>query len=206
MSWFAPQPLGLGLQANSVPVGLIGTLPASGGIAPGFPGFTSWTATLATLATGISPDPLGGANAARLTEDSSASQAHYMRSSNITITANATYTIEMLVKPGSSGTRNIVIVLTDTTTNQFGAIFNPSTGAFLSSNPTVGGGSVAKTGNAQSRNGYQKIWVTGSVGGNATVVVGQVQFASGTSTTYNGDGTSNLVMWGFNLTAGSSPP
>jgi hypothetical protein len=183
------------------------SLPSGGGLAPGFPGLTpGWTATTATLTTGGAGDPTGGSNTATLTEDSTASANHYIISTGFSITGNATYTLECLIKSGTSGTRNVQLVLSDSGfANFFATVFNPATGAIVATTNQSSGAQSAD-GTASAGSGWYKVWITGAVNAGVTTAFAAVFLASGSSNSYSGDGVSNDRLWGCNVVAGSIPP
>jgi hypothetical protein len=156
-------------------------------------GFTSsWSGTSSTLTTGVSGDPFGGANAARLTEDTTAASTHSI-SQSVTALAARTYLFGCFVAPGSSGTRNFELLLADATFAAISvAIFNPTTGALVA---TAGNVTPIATGSSPMPNGWQWVWMTANLG-NFSNLVAAPSLASGTSDNYNGDGTSNLLLYG----------
>jgi len=163
----------------------------------GYPSFTGsgnsgWQNNDTTHTTGGVADPFGGTAASVITE-TTATGGHYIYQS-VTLTASQTYEIAAWVKPGA-GSRNLFISFVDNTfASTAGAIFNPSTGALVSTY-TTGSGSVSSTGSIVGQNGWQLVWMKGTIG-NYTSAQVFVSLASGTSTNYAGDGSSSLDVYG----------
>lgn len=176
---------------------------------PGYPTFPAsfWAATRATLATGIAGDPLGGSQAVRLTEDTTATNSHFLGNVSATpIAPNGVITIEAFIKVGSSGTRNFLIDITDGSfTNGFFAGFNPSTGAVVTSGGT-GTGTLIAASSVSAGNGWFRVWAQGTIGSNAATAELFLELASGTVTNYTGDGASNLLFYGPYMLNGSLVP
>lgn len=184
-----------------------GSLLSLRNLAPG--GFISgWTTGGATLGQFVAGDPFGGSQAARITEDTSIGALHEINTSAaVTVTPNATYTCEGYIKVGSSGTRNVAVRFLDGSTfiNQFGEIFNPSTGAAVAS---IAGGTGANSGAPSSvsvGNGWFKVSVTGSIGNFASAFFYFLLY-SGTTGSYTGDGASNDLVYGPFCGAGTAAP
>lgn len=176
-------------------------------LAPGAPGFTpGWTATRSTLATGISGDPTGGSNAARITEDTTVTNSHFIApTANLSLIAGANYTFECYIHTGSSGTRNVGLSFSDIAFNNgLFVVFNPSTGAVVANN-SFGTENLLASGSAAASGGWWKCWITGNLPGVSTVTL-LVALISGTANSYTGDGVSNCLAYGPYLSAGRQVP
>ena len=160
---------------------------------------TGWTTTRATKTTNtLSGFPSCVTNGAKLTEDSTASATHLTAH---TITASIlvqAYTVTVYTTQ-VNGTRNLLVTLQNSSfTNNASITINPSTCATVQG-PTVSAGwsSVSGSATAQS-NSWCKITLT------VTTIVDtgftlQLNMRSGTSSSYSGDGTSAIGLWGVDV-------
>lgn len=172
----------------------------------GTPGMVggAYSAFNATVTTAAATDPAGGSNAVRITEDSTTANRHIDQGS-ITTGSTGQNTASVYVHTGSSGSRNVTFGVYDTSfTNELGAIFSPTDGSFVSIGQNVGSGAIVSTGSQSVGNGWYRCWFTFTLNGNAPTS-GFVGLASSTNYSYNGDGASNLLVWGPAVRPGSLP-
>lgn len=165
---------------------------------PGYPGFTAgWTGSSLTLTTGVA-DPCGGSAAASILENTT-NDYHQVLSSSVTLTANQTYTISMIVKQ-SVGSDDILIGLSDpTAAAEFYGIFNPSNGQ-LSTSSSWGGATVSST-RSIAVGSWWLVQVVGTLG-NFTSGVFSIDMLLSTDiapSPHLGDGTSKILIYGAAL-------
>ena len=142
----------------------------------------SWTKTRLSIQTNATTSPDGTTTADKLIEDTSASNTHTIGS---TVTPPATpHTLSVFAKKGE---RNF-IVLRLGGQNDF---FNLNTGVALTNanSPTI----------TNYGNGWYRCTVTSSLGTQGSFQMS----ADGITSSYTGDGTSGIFIWGAQLEAGS---
>jgi hypothetical protein len=144
-----------------------------------------WTKTRSSISSNATTAPDGTLTADKLVEDTTASNTHTIQS---TVTPPATaHTLSVFAKKGE----RTWIVLRLGGTNTF---FNLDDG-------TIAAGSVNSPTITNFGNGWYRCAVTSSLG-----TQGQFWLATNSTTTsYTGDGTSGLFIWGAQLEAGSFP-
>ncbi len=142
-----------------------------------------WTKTRSSISSNATTAPDGTLTADKLVEDTTASNTHTIQS---TVTPPATaHTLSVFAKKGE----RTWIVLWLGGTNTF---FNLDDG-------TIAAGSVNSPTITNFGNGWYRCAVTSSLG-----TQGQFWLATNSTTTsYTGDGTSGLFLWGAQLEAGS---
>lgn len=148
----------------------------------------AWVKTNASISANVLVSPDGTLTADKLVEDTSSSthRAYQVR----TCSASTAYSYFVYAKAGER-TR---ISLIETTLG--GSIFDLSTGTVVLT--TGGTATIAPVGN-----GWYRCSIVVTTGGAQTSFVAQAQLVSGTSTSYTGDGTSGLYLWGAQLEAGA---
>jgi hypothetical protein len=150
----------------------------------------SWNKLGATITANVAPSPDGTLGADALVEDTSTG-AHVVFQP-ISFVSGTTYTATVFAKAGTRTRLNIVCVT--------GAIFN---GDFDLTNGTIIGTYSGTSSITPAGDGWYRCQMTATAGATAS---GNVQFrliSSGTTTSYTGDGTSRLFLWGAQTEAGA---
>jgi hypothetical protein len=160
----------------------------------------NWTTAQANVTADTHADPLIGViQADSLFEDSTASSVHGLNAvQSITWTSGLAYNATFYVRRGS-GTRNVQWTFPSA---RFGAGVG---GQFTLS----GAGSVTNLGGATCAitdvgGGWYRISATATCNSTGTAALGFIRMLSGSSDTYNGNGTSSLILFGFNLIQASA--
>jgi hypothetical protein len=141
----------------------------------------AWGKTRSTVQSGFS-DPSGGTSAFKLIEDTTASNTHTL--TNTTTPPATAHTLSVFAKKGE---RTWIVLRL----GGFNTFFNLDNG-------TIAAGSVNSPTITNFGNGWYRCAVTSSAG-----TQGQFWLATNSTTTsYTGDGTSGLFIWGAQLEAG----
>lgn len=157
--------------------------------------FTSgWTAGNATLTPNTVVGPTGATDGATLVEASDIAKFHDAFQEITKATSSITYTLSVFVKQAVAGSaRNLALYIEDDSGANFVvAEYNAATGAFITA-PAAGGvgWTAAGGGSVASGNGYIRYYLIAT--SDATnMALADIVLMSGTSETYNGDGTSGL--------------
>ena len=158
-----------------------------------------WFATAATVSPNVTTAPNGTTTADKLVEDTSTG-IHTIVASSFNSTANSIYTFSFYAK--ASG-RNIAVVFDGAFIGSDMASFNLSTGvATILLSFAGNSASMTDVGNGWYRCSYTQMAnssLTGTRGFN------RIRLSNGTSTSYTGDGTSGLFIWGAQLVEGTAP-
>jgi len=154
----------------------------------------AWTKTRSSITADDVVAPDGQTTADKLVEDGTASNSHHMNQL-FTATADTTQAFSVYVKGDErtfvslqiveTGTGNFVEAFFNLTTGVVGTLNNDGTG-------TGAAGFIEDVGN-----GWFRCTVTGTPNNSATALDVRISLADADdSTTYNGDGTSGLHLWG----------
>jgi hypothetical protein len=159
---------------------------------------TTWFAARLTLDTDAVASPDGSISADKIIPDIEDSPSHYMRQLDASTLDNTTFTFSVYAKAGELSFVRLQPVLRDV--SQPNSSFNLSTGEIRS-------GAGLTTGRAYLGNGWYRLWVTfnsgtGSFGIQPRIFV-DVDLTGLTS--FIGDGTSGLYIWGAQLEVGDFP-
>jgi hypothetical protein len=160
---------------------------------PGFTGGSPWVPNDVTLATAGASDPFGGSNTATITEDGAAS-FHFLQYVSLTLTANQSYTLSVIAKPGT-GTRNVQPSICDNTfTSCLQAIFDPAVCSFVADS-SAGNAGITSSATRVLSGGWCLVQLSGSIGA-FTSAQFAVSLMNGTTGNYTGDGSSSLNIYG----------
>jgi len=149
-----------------------------------------WTVQRATLAPHQVRGPDGKTSAAVLTEDSTASNSHRMFR-QVTASLSAVPYRDGICVKNLVGSRNVQLLWGDSTFSIYmSGVFNPTTGAIVSSDGAATGRKL--------RDGW---WRFENVltGLSDTERWLYVQMMDGGNSTYSGDGTSAIAIWGIDF-------
>jgi hypothetical protein len=159
----------------------------------------TWTTSGTSQAAATAPN---GSAAIRVTEDTS--NGFHTLSQTVSLTPEL-YTFSENIAPGASGSRNVALQVNDAGGGYAGAIFNSSTGEVVGSPYSAGTGRGVNAGSSAISGGF-KVWVTISDSAQITTVYGAVMATGGGWTgSYQGDGSSNVLVWGGQLKHGITP-
>jgi hypothetical protein len=162
----------------------------------------SWTKVRATVSANSVAAPNGTLAADTGIEDTSASTTHNPLIQDAAIVANGTYTASLYVKAKERSRGDIWFSSSDSA-NYVAASFNLTTGTISAANAGTGSGAVARIANIGD--GWYRVSITGSIGGNLTTGRLVLRLADNTgSIVYTGDGTSGLFLWGAQLEQSST--
>lgn len=155
----------------------------------------AWTKLNASVTGDTTTAPDGSTTADKLIENTTASVAHRL-SQSLSLTSGTTYTLTVYLKAAGRTVGYLALPAA--------AFGGASTGAYfdLSAVTTTNFGTATATITAVGSGWYQ-CSVTATATVTATDIVG-IYTAVGTSTTYTGDGTSGLYLWGAQLEVGSA--
>ena len=152
----------------------------------------AWTKTRSSIASNTIVAPDGTLTGDKLVEDTTASNAHYMRGAT-TLTANATYTISIFAKAGERAGFNLRTFTSLGWSEDLTASFDLLNG-------TASGGEIEAVGN-----GWYRCSLAATKDGTTGTAQFDVRIASGGTEIYTGDGYSGIFIWGAQLEAGAFP-
>lgn len=156
-----------------------------------------WTknGSTTTGAAGTAPD--GTMTAVRITEGSGAGV--HIAYQGVTKAASALpFAWSFFFRAGSSGSRNIAVFASDGAGSSSYAVVSPVNGSIIAGPITAG----TFTGAAIVVQALPNGWYRGRLtftSSTAALINAQMVMASGSSTSYTGDGASNLLVWGAQL-------
>ena len=164
--------------------------------------FTQWFNTRSSDSSGFI-SPTGGTNATKFIADTTASSSHIIKSTDITISSGQTYTYSVFVK--ANQLNYVRLMFTDSAVSKYlSAYFNLSNGTV----GTTSDGSAATLDSANIEsfgNGWYKCSVSGDLD-TTTVANARIYLADGdNSSSFNGDGTSGVYIYGAQLEESSYP-
>ena len=164
--------------------------------------FTQWFNTRSSDSSGFI-SPTGGTNATKFIADTTASSSHIIKSTDITISSGQTYTYSVFVK--ANQLNYVRLMFTDSAVSKYlSAYFNLSNGTV----GTTSDGSAATLDSANIEsfgNGWYKCSVSGDLD-TTTVANARIYLADGdNSSSFNGDGTSGIYIYGAQVEQGSYP-
>jgi hypothetical protein len=153
----------------------------------------AWTKTRSSISANAAVAPDGTTTADKLVEDTTASNTHQIAGAIITLASASTNTVSIYVKAAERTwcrVANAGVV-------SGGAFVNLSTGQFGTIEAGVTASSILDVGN-----GWYRVSVTGVLAGTASQWAVQSSTGNG-NTSYTGDGTSGILLWGAQLELGS---
>jgi hypothetical protein len=163
----------------------------------------AWTKSNATISINTTNAPNGTLTADTLVENT-ANASHYIFQQNTKAAASITYTLSVYFK-SASGSRNIVLAITNGTSSGRGVVFS-STGSILASNLTIGTGAGFTYVSAQATlvdNGWYRANLVVTTD-SATRVDSVYYLTDSTNVNaYLGNGTSGYFIWGAQLVEGT---
>ena len=159
-----------------------------------------WTKTRATVTANTATSPDGTMTADSLIEDATASNSHFLAGPSSFLpsyTVAATVTASAFVKI-ASGTRDVAIRTAGASGSAY-AIYNLSTGLFVTSATSGSNWTFVSSSITALANGWYRIIVTGSHTETSSGLQLFCNLTDGSSLTYTGDGTSGILIWGAQL-------
>jgi hypothetical protein len=150
---------------------------------------SGWTATGATVSANTTSSPDGTVNADSLVEDTSTGVHRVFATPSCSVSTAYTYTA-YIKAAGRTEVR-----LLETTLG--GAVFNLSTVAIIATDAGITA-SIQDAGN-----GWRRCRITATTGAAQVLFVAQIQASAASSTTYTGNGTTALYLYGAQVEAGS---
>jgi hypothetical protein len=153
-----------------------------------------WTKTRSSISANAAVAPDGTTTADKLIEDTTASNTHNTTSAVLTLASASTTTLSLYVKAAERTWCRIA----DGGVTSGGAFVNLSTGQFGTIEAGVTASSIQNVGN-----GWYRVSVTGVLAGTSSQVLVQIATGNGT-TSYTGDGTSGILVWGAQLETGTT--
>lgn len=159
--------------------------------------FNTWANSASTQVDNAAVAPSGIAQACTYKEDSSTG-LHYMARPGITWADSTVYCVSMWVKRGS-GARDLLFYVYDKAAVQRGARFGMSSGTVDNIISAIEYGVIP------GPNGWYRLWFTfnSATGGNTPSPT--VMLWNGSTTSYAGDGTSGLELFGLQVEVGTRP-
>lgn len=157
----------------------------------------NWVKTAATVSADAAVAPDGTTTADALIEGGTSASQHRMQMSTAaTYATAATFAASVYFKAGS-GSRNVVCRIGGASGSAY-AVFNPSTGAVVTSTVTGANWTLHATPSAATAlaNGWYRGVVVASHTETSSGVSLFLQLASGSNISYDGDSASSVYLWG----------
>lgn len=162
----------------------------------------AWTKSNATVTANATTAPDGTTTADALVENTATSVDHFFTQTVVKAAAAVTtYTVTIFAK--SFGRDLFLLADGGAFANRARVVFDLSAGTISSAASTAGTFSLASATITADQEGYYRCSLTFTTGTEPSVRV-QAYLASGTATTYTGDGTSGIFIWGAQLDLGTT--
>lgn len=152
-----------------------------------------WNKGNASVSANATTAPDGATTADKLVEDTATATHQLFRT--VSVTSGQAYTFSLFIKPAGRSRIQFNLPFSFPTSTQ--AIFDVSTGTVVSST----GGATASI-SAQA-NGFYRCVVTATANATANGTLYLALVNTGTTTSYTGDGSSGLFLWGAQVEAGA---
>ena len=139
----------------------------------------------------------------KLIEDTTASSSHYLYQNNVAVTQGQPYTFSVYAKAGERTRLRLQVQGGVLQTDVYRATFDLSNGTII---PVAGAGAAILLNSAieDAGGGWYRCRVTGLIT-NEAVVDTLFVLLNGSASSYSGDGTSGLYLYGPQLEAGTAP-
>lgn len=162
-----------------------------------------WTLATAQRTANAATAPDNTLTADKLFDDATAASAHRIRpTSDITITSGGTYSVSIWAKAAERARLNIRFANVGETDYCEGR-YNLSTGVVVAAN-TAGVATGAAAQIEAFTNGWYRCTISGAINGGSVAARIRIGLEdSGGNLTYNGDNSSGLFLWGFQVEAGA---
>jgi len=157
----------------------------------------AWVKSNATITTNTTVAPDGTITADKLVEDT-ANSSHGARRDAVSVTSGVVYTTSFYAKAAER--TEIGITLSSTNFGVNGGRFNLSTGVAL-----VVNGSPLISMTAVGNGWYRCVYTLTAIATASSNFTPNIFLYSGVNTTYTGDGTSGIFIWGAQLNTGATP-
>jgi len=158
-----------------------------------------WFATRVTITANATTAPDESVTAEKLVETTDTGAHHCSRS--FAFTAGVTYTLSAHVKAAERSAGNLR--LGNGVVNFSGGVADC---AFdLVAGTAIKGPSGIRAGIRELADGWYRIWITGTADASLSDNASAVFLSNGATSTYTGDGTSGMYVWGVQLEVGAEP-
>ncbi|MGE3064102.1 MAG: hypothetical protein AB7K67_00830 [Hyphomicrobiaceae bacterium] len=165
--------------------------------------FGSWTAAQCSVSSDAAAAPDGTTTADKIVEDS-ATNSHYLLLGASGTTNTNQHVFSVWAKADSRSVIRLRFFEGSTFTRNVFADFDLSAGT--ASAATTGGATATSAGIEAFAGGWYRCWVSCVLGGSDTTIQARVHILSAVGvSSYAGDGTSGLYVWGAQLEIGSVP-
>jgi hypothetical protein len=172
---------------------------------------TTWSVTRATASANLATDPLGGATADVLTEDSSAATTHYITQAVTVASTAADFSFSIALKAGSingngAGGFAVVLIRESTSNHDVYVYVNLSTGALGTASTSGANWSNARAFVSSLGSGWYRVSIVGRKASAATTLTTYAMMATDIATnTFTGTATATTFLWRGTLAQSSVP-